>query len=159
MSLNRAGLARGLLSLVHVLGRILLTLSVSLLVGGCSIQSPARQTLLPSTQPVQSSSSAVPRVIRFLGLPLEPEAGSVPATLKDNDSSRVIGDYAYVDLEAVLKIFGRIPPVDHEVTNVRFFERIAAAVTIGNNFSWDVYLFSKDIDGVWQIVGRQNYVQ
>ena len=135
---------------VRMVTQIMLTLPV-VLVGGCGTGAPPRQTALPN-QPQPAATK--PRPPGFIDL--APEIGSVPAKLKDEDYRRVTGDYAYADLEAVLKLIGRIRGDDREVSQVRFFERIAAAVTVGPTYSPTVYLCSKDTDGVWQVVSRRD---
>ena len=137
---------------------ILLALPAIIVIGGCSTTAPtARETALPSAP--QSSLPEPPRLWGSLPrILLEPEAGAVPAKLKDEDYHRVTGDYAYKDLEAVLRLVGRVPGVTREVTQVRFFERIAVAAMVQRTpFFPEEFLCAKDADDVWQVVGRKDY--
>ena len=135
---------------MHIVTYIMLGLPV-LVVVGCSTSAPKHRTALPTAPATESRPAGLFRIA------LEPEAGAVPAKLKDDDHHRVTGDYAYADLEAVLRLVGRVSHSYREVAQVRFFERIAASVTVADTpFSSTQILCSKDGDGVWQVVGLRD---
>jgi hypothetical protein len=142
---------------MHLASNIALAGFAVIVAAGCRTGTVPRQTtLLASSHQAEVTEPRfqVPRI----GLPqLSPAASSVPAKLKDSDYRRVSGDYAYVDLEEVLRLMGRIQGESGEVTRVRFFERIAASVTVGGTTSFTEYLCSKDTEGHWHVVGTRHW--
>jgi len=77
-----------------------------------------------------------------------PEGTSKPAVIRANDYRRVSGEYAYVDLESLLSLIGRIPDT-HEVAQIRFFEGFAAQVRVSGEY----YNCVLDTKRRWKIVG------
>lgn len=121
------------------------------IVAGCGTATVPRQTTI---QEAPQKESADPPA-RVPGLPrLSPAETATPARLKDDDYHKVSGDYAYVDLEAVLLLIGRIDGRRDAVTRVQFFRGIAASVMVGE-FSPVEYLCTKNADRVWNIVGTR----
>lgn len=82
---------------------------------------------------------------------LMPEATSRPATL--HDRALVSGEYSNVQLQAVLRLIGRIPRVEHEVYFITFFKHFAASVRLHR---WEFHC-AMDLDGHWQIVGFREF--
>lgn len=129
-------------------------LLVTLLITSCRSAPTPRQSKLPAiAETRETAGDPSPKSLSMLHT-LLPEAGARPATLKDNDYHRVSGDYAYVDLEAVLKLIGRLPSHEPPVTKIRFFERIAASVMVGE-WGPTEYFCTKYEDGAWHIVGMR----
>jgi hypothetical protein len=153
----RCTLLSGLPLLPRSFSWALMASMVLSLMGGC-MSSPPRQSRVTRMQTVENSrgSNSVPaKPISPNTISLLPEKDASPATLRNNDYHQVTGEYVYADLETILKLVGHVG--GHEVTRVRFFEGVAAAVTVGNKFGWTVYLFSKDVDRVWHIVAWKDY--
>lgn len=83
-----------------------------------------------------------------VNLNLLPEGASKPAMIRSNDFQRISGEYAYVDLESLLRLIGRIPG-SREVRQIRFFQGFAAQVVVFGQY----YNCVLDPDRHWRIVG------
>ncbi len=99
-------------------------------VSGCGTATVPRMTTFQAPPP-KVSPEPPPRTLRPDLPQLSPPASAIPATLKDDDYRKVSGDYAYVDLEAVMLLIGRVDGRRGSVTRVEFFHGVAASVMVG----------------------------
>jgi hypothetical protein len=127
------------------------------IVTGCSTSTVPRLTTLQPTPQKASVKLPPPIIPPFGSHRLVPAETARPAKLKDDNHRLVSGDYAYVDLEAVLLLIGRIDGLPHVVTHVQFFQRVAASVLV-EGYPLREYLCTKNADGVWSIVDERRSV-
>lgn len=119
---------------------------------GCVTKSPRFVSVPPSkSADVSQPPLRIPEPIRHWTL--KPEATSTPAVLKGKKQDIVSGEYSFASFQDLLRLIGRVEGVKHEVLQIRFFEHIAAAVTLeGKTFKCVV-----SPGGEWQIVGVSYY--
>lgn len=114
-----------------------------LTLGGCQGRSPEIRAHVES-----HTVEAEDNPIDFINSELLSDGTSKPAVIRANDYRRVSGEYAYVDLESLLSLIGRIPGA-HEVVQIRFFEGFAARVQVSEEY----YNCVLDTKRRWKIVG------